>query len=116
MIRSRDDVVANSSKRHTSHMQPQREHAYDFDFSNMELIPLEVFKMIFVQMLHVTPHITYQQMYLAELVRVAQTITYARQKNIGHDEFDWAEFLLEVNTFDEFIRIMYTEYYGCDTE
>ena len=97
-------------------MQPQRKHAYDFDFGNMELIPPEVFKMIFVQMIHVTPHITYQQMYLGELVRMAQTITYARQNNIGHGEFDWAEFLLEVDTFDEFIRKMYTEYYASDTE
>ena len=97
-------------------MQPQRNHAYDFDFGNMELIPPEVFKMMFVQMIHVTPHITYQQMYLAELVRVVQTITYARQNNIGHGEFDWAEFLLEVDDFDEFIRTMYTEFYVSDTE
>ena len=99
-------------------MQPRRKHAYDFDFGNKELIPPEVFKMIFVQMIHiqVTPHNTYQQMYLAELVRVAQTITYARQNNIGHGEFDWAEFLLKVDDFDEFIRTMYTEYYVSETE
>jgi hypothetical protein len=81
----------------------------------MELIPPGVFKMIFVQ-IHVTPHITYQQMYLAELVRVAQPITYARQNNIRHGEFDWAEFLLELDDFDEFIRTMYTEFYVSDTE
>ena len=97
-------------------MQPQRKHAYDFDFGNMELIPPEVFKMVFVQIKHVTSPITYQKMYLAELVRVAQPITYARQNNIGHGEFDWVEFLLKVDTFDEFIRTMYTEYYGSDTE
>jgi hypothetical protein len=55
-------------------------------------------------------------MYLAELVRVAQTITYARQNNIGHGEFDWVESILEVDNFDEFIRTMYTEFYASETE
>ena len=72
--------------------------------------------MIFVQLIHMSPHITYPQMYLAELVRVAQTITYARQNNTRHVEFDWAELLLEVDDFDKFIRTMYTEFYVSDTE
>ena len=47
---------------------------------------------------------------------MAQIITYARQNNICHDEFDWAEFLLEVDDFDEFIRTLYAEYYVTDSE
>ena len=97
-------------------MQPQRKHAYDFDFGKIDLIPPEFFKMIFVQLIHMSPHITYLQMYLAELVRVSQTITYACQNNIGHVKFDWAELILEVNDFDEFIRTMHTELYVSETE
>ena len=96
-------------------MQPQRKHAYDFDFGNMELIPPEVFKMIIRQMMS-NGDTTFQQMYFTELARVAQTISYARHNKICHGEFDWSEFLLEVDDFDEFIRTMYTEYYVSDSE
>ena len=96
-------------------MQPQRKHAYDFDFGKMELIPPEVFKMIILQMMS-HGNTTFQQMYFTELARVAQTISYARHNKICHGEFDWAEFLLEVDDFDEFIRTMYAEYYVSDSE
>ena len=83
-------ILCVSNSKSTSHPrtmtcnhQPQRKHAYDFDFGNMELIPPEVFKMIFVQMIHVTPHITYQQMYLGELVGMARTITYGSSAQIS---------------------------------
>ena len=70
-------------------MQPQRKHAYDFDFGNMELIPPEVFKMIILQMMS-NGNTTFQQMHFTELARVAQTISYARHNKICHGEFDWA--------------------------
>ena len=52
-------------------------------------------------------------MYLAELVRVAKAITYARQNIIRHGEFDWVEFLLEV---DDFESTKLVELYVSDTE
>ena len=111
---SRSAVTQVLSK-HRAHMQPQRKHAYDFDFGNLELIPPEVFKMIFRQLI-ANGNTTFQQMYFVELARVAQTISHARENKICHGEFDWAEFLLEVDDFDEFIRTLYAEYYVTDSE
>jgi hypothetical protein len=88
--------------------------AYNFDFGNIERMPPEITQMICVHMM--SPHVTYHQMYFAEFVRVSQTISYAREHNIGHGEFDWADFLLKVDDFDEFIQTMYTEYYASDSE
>ena len=85
------NAVHTSHVLHTAHMQ--RKHAYDFDFGTIELMPPEATQMICVQMM--SPAVTYHQMYFAQLVRVAQTISYARQNKIGHGEFDWAEFLLD---------------------
>ena len=66
------------------------------------------------------PHVTHQQMYFAQLLRVAQTISHARENKICHGEFDWADFLLEVDDFEEFVSTMYAEYYpsvyGSDSE
>ena len=92
----------------------QRQHAYDFDFGNLELMPPEVTQMICAKMM--SPHVTYQQIYFAQLLRVAQTISYTRENKMCHDEFDWADFLLEVDDFDEFIRTLYAEYYVTDSE
>ena len=96
-------------------MQPQqRKHAYDFDFGNIELMTPEFAQMICAKMM--SPHVPYQQMYFAELLRVAQTILYARENKICHGKFDWAEFRLEVADFDEFIGTFFTECYCSDSE
>ena len=44
-------AVTQVLSKHRAHMQAQRKHAYDFDFGNLELIPPEVFKMIFRQLI-----------------------------------------------------------------
>ena len=96
--------------------------AYDFDFGNIEMIPAEIIQMIYVQMVagwhppQVLPGHHDQLMYFDQLRRVSQTISYAHEHNFGHGEFDWADFLLKVEDFDEFIQTMYTEYYASDSE
>ena len=94
-----------------AHMQSA---AYNFDFGNIDLMPPEITQMICVQMM--SPHVTYHQMYFAALVRVSNTISYAREHNIGHGDAAWADFLLEVDDFDEFIETLYTEFYASDSE
>ena len=95
--------------------------AYDFDFGNFELIPAESIQMIYVHMVAgwhppLVLHHHDQLMYFAQLRRVSDTISYARQHNIGHGEFAWADFLLKVEDFDYFIETMNTEYYASESE
>ena len=89
--------------------------AYDFDFGNFELIPAESIQMIYVHVVAgwhppLVLHHHDQLMYFDQLRRVSQTISYAREHNIGHGDAAWADFLLEVDDFDEFIQTFYNEY------
>ena len=93
--------------KHRANMQQPRGH-YDFDFSTIGEMPQEVIHMICTHMMSTS--ITHQQPYFAQLVKVSNVISYARENKIGHGEFDWAEFLLNVDDFDKFTDIMHTEY------
>ena len=89
-------------------------HASDFYFGNIELMPSKVTQIILEHL--VSPHVTHQQMCFAELLRVTETISYARENKICHGEFDRAELHLEVDYLNESSGTFYTEYYCPDSE
>ena len=95
--------------KHRAITQQPRGH-YDSDFGTVGEMPQEVIHMICTHM--ILPSITYQQLCFAQLVKVNSVILFARENNIGHREFDWVEFLLNVDDFDEFTSTdtMHTEY------
>jgi hypothetical protein len=107
----KNNYSARVLSRNIAHMQSG---AYNFDFGNIDLMPPEITQMICVHMM--SPHDTYHQMYFSELVRVSNTISYARKHNIDHGDAAWADFLLEVDDFDKFIQTTYTKFYASDSE
>jgi hypothetical protein len=91
---------------HTAHMQGPG--PYDFDFGTLERMPQDCFHLICARMM--VPVVTPQQLYFAQLMKVSNVISEAREHESGHGEYDWAEFLLNVDTFQEFSWTLFNEY------
>ena len=81
---------------------------YDFDFGTLERMPQECFHLICARMM--VPTVTPQQLYFAQLMKVSNVISEALINESGHGEYDWAEFLLNVDTFQEFSEKLFNEY------
>ena len=96
----------NALHSHTAHMQGHG--PYDFDFGTLERMPQDCFHLICARMM--VPVVTPQQLYFAQLMKVSNVISEAREHESGHGEYDWAEFLLNVDTFQEFSEKLFNEY------
>ena len=96
----------NALHSHTAHMQGHG--PYDFDFGTLPRMPQECFHLICARMM--VPAVTSQQLYFAQLKKVSNVISEALIHESGHGEYDWAEFLLNVDTFQEFSEKLFNEY------
>ena len=92
--------------------------AYDFDFGFFSHLTRDNWDRILE---HFTPEDEYAQLYpsaqrtfIFEIMGTNAVIQEARRTNCGHSVFDWANYLLEVNDFDEFLQTRDREFFDGD--